>query len=1216
MLFALMLIFSSCSNKKNTSFSRFYHSVNTRYNAHFNANEAYKESMKQKERSQEESENLSQILHVYPMILDSSDLKYQGTFTTTIDKTTKAIKLHSIKTKPPRDPNKRRDEKYQQWIKQQEFNPFLINTWMLLAKAEFEEGNYLRAITTFMYISKIYSTDKKIVSESKLWIARSYSEMGWMYEAENVLRKMEQNDEIHHQLLGMYASVKANIYVHNKNYESAIPYLEEAIRKEKGFQKRRNRFLLGQLYESLGENQKAYTAYGKVKGYNSPYHYSFNAQLRQLEISGQPSSKLISSLKKMAKGTKNEEYLDQVYTAMGNVYLNQLDTLEAIKHFELGIKKSKRNGYDQALAQIRVGGLYFDRQEYVKAQPHYSEALPQLKKADEYYSLVSLRSEVLDQLVMHAKVVNEQDSLLNVANMPEFERTAYIEKHIEEVKKEEAKRKKEEALDRLEEQRGFNDNESLGWDDLESNVPRIVPTNTGFGQQKDDGSDFYFYNTQAVEQGKITFQKRWGRRPLEDNWRRKSKETSSPFGDDEEELLAEEKEKTEEETEGLGDKQTEGKKEEVTDKYSVEYYLQQLPLTDEAKVEAGKLVEKGLFNMGLIYKNLLEDKQLAIATFEENLTRFPDTPNKEEIYYQLFLIYLQLDNLELMANYRNKIIEEFPKGKYTTPLSDANYAWNFKYMSKQQEEVYQETYAAYMSGNVQKVRSNYEDIQTKFPFVDLMPKFVFLNALSYAQTKDAKSMEQNLTKLIKDYPKSDVIPLATNILKNIKDGKIILSDGSPISGMDWTMAYANDSIFEGEQTRVVEYITDLDKPHVLLLMFKPKSIDRNELLYEVADYNFSNYVIQTYDLKFDDDPILSSLEINGFKNFKAIQSYINKALSEGGLFENLDKDIIPVPISTNNYREMFPRLGLEEYMTFYGDSLSTATPQLLAYWGKDIDMELVADLSEDRKYEPEITQPIEKTEEIVVPEKEVAQEKEETVKETTNPVEEVNEKEVNLEELLTEEQLNILGNINQKTDDFVESINNLGSNPVEGLKNLFGNKNKFEENLTKEEKEELKREKKEAKERQKAVQKILKAKQDSIAKVEKFKLDSIQRAEKAVEDSIQNATKLAKQKLEFERKERDRIAKEEVAARKRQQQDKEQARKDQLKQREEQRKQQEKERDEKLRERERQRDEMVKQREQERKAKEKAAEELRKQKEKERQELMKQREQEVKNRRK
>lgn len=1156
--------------------------------------------MKSKETSQDADDNLSQILHIYPMILDSADLKYKGTFTTTIDKTTKAIKLHSIKTKPRRDPNKRNDPKYQAWVRQQEFNPFLINSWMLLGKAEFEEGNYLRAITTFLYISKIYAGDMRIVSESKLWVARSYSEMGWMYEAENVLRKMEQNNEIHHELLGMYASLKANVYVHNKNYESAIPYLEEAIKKESGSQKRRNKYLLAQLYQATGNNAKALQAYKNVRGYNAPYKYTLNSKLKEFEVSSMTEDRKIAGLEKMTKPQRNKEYLDQIYTALAGVYLHRLDTTNAIKNLALAINKSERNAYDKALAQIKLGGLYFDTQEYVKAQPHYSGALPQLKKSDENYPIVELRSEVLDQLVVHAKVVQEQDSLLNVANMPEWERTAYIEKHIEKLKRAEAEKKKQEELQRLEEGRkNVVEDEDFGWGSLAK-----ITSQPQLGQQNQQEAKFYFYNNTAVEQGKVSFKRKWGMRPLEDDWRRKNKKTSNPFADEDE--LAEETQ-DEQNTEQLAENENENSAE-STDIYSVEYYLQQLPLTDEEKVASGKLIENGLFNMGLVYKDLLEDRRLAVSTLLEDLSRFPDTPNREEIYYQLFLIYLQDNNMNLVADYRNRIIDEFPESKYTIPLRDENYAWNFTYMAKMQEELYQLTYDAYLRGDYRTIRKNYEEIQTKFPFVDLMSKFAFLNALSYAQTKDAKAMSTHLTKLITDYPQAEVTPLATDILKNIRDGKIILSDGAPIVGMDWSMAYSNDSIFEGEEARVIEYRADVDKPYVLLLMFQPKSIDRNELLYEVADYNFSNYVIQTYDLKFDEDAVLSALEIKGFKDFKTISSYINKAMEEDGLFEKMDSNILPVPMSTDNYRDIYPRLGMDEYMSFYTDSLSQITPQLMAYWGQEVDKQLLAEKEEEKqldakaeelKEEPKAIEPIEvkETEKIV------------ETKPEEDKAEKVNDKEVNLEDVLSKEQVQAIGNINQKADDLVESISNLGSNPVEGLKNIF-NRNKIEDNLTKEEKEELKQQQKNEKARQKEEKRLIKAREDSLARIEKIRIDSIAQVEKAIEDSIQMAIKQEKDQIAFEKNEKERLAKEAIEERKRQQNEKERERKEIVKERERQRKQQERERDEKLRERERERQKLMKQREQERKEKEKAAEELRKQRERERQELLKQREQE------
>lgn len=1198
-----LLISFSCSNRKNTAFSRFYHSVNTRYNVHFNANQAYKESLAAKEKSETENDNLAKMLYIYPEILDSTELKYKGSFTKTIDKTTKAIKQHSITTRPRRDPNRKVDKEYREWLNQKEFNSFLINSWMLLGKAEFQEGNYLRAITTFMHISKIYSTRKDIVCESTLWIARSYSEMGWFYEAERILRRMEQADEVLPEYSGMYANIKANLLIRTKEYAAAIPFLEEAISKEKSrAEKRRKQYLLGQLYRQMGEKRKAHDAFAQIKGMSTPYNYKINAKLRQLELSEMSDNERIKALLKFTKGAKNEDYKDVVYTSIGDVYLRSMDTLNAIKNYQEAVENSKKDGYDKALALIKLGGLFFAEKEYIQAQPCYSQALPLISKKDEYYPVVSLRSEVLDKLVVHAKVVQEQDSLLMVANMPEYERIAYIEQYIEKLKKEEEEKKKKEQLARLEALNNSSANAS--WDNLADGKFETAST---FAQKLEDAkSQFYFYNEGSVKDGKVAFQKEWGRRSLEDNWRRSNKQTSNPFGDDEDDDDTDDVLLNEDGTPKNPDEQAaatgsagEANKATASDIYSVDYYLQQLPLTEEAKEAANKLVEAALFNMGLIYKDLLEDNQLAISTFEEALIRNPETPNKEEIYYNLFLIYLRMGNEPLMAQYRDLIINEFPKSKYAVPLSDPSYAWNFTYMSKMQEQMYQAAYDAYLAGDVNTVRNIYKEIQTKFPFVDMMPKFAFLNSLSYAQTKDAPNMSKYLSQLIKEYPDADVTPLATNILKNIKDGKIILSDGLIVSNIDWKMVYANDSIFEGETAKQIAYQKDMDKPYSLLLMFKLEDIDRNELLYEVADYNFSNYVIQTFDLNFQEDQPLSILEIKGFKDFGAIRSYLNKGMDTDGLLTKIDRSILPIPISASNYADMYPRLGLESYMAFYSDSLAVETPKLLAYWGKGGDILLA-------EKEAEVQTPEEEKEEKVVtpmPKKEKVEEEEKTIPtDTGEKEEEPKGNEATLEDVLSKDQVQFIGAIDKKTDDIVEGINQLGSNPIEGLKTIFGKKDKFEENLTKEEKEELKLQEKIEKERLKELAKIEKMKADSIAQVEKLRLDSINNVLKLREDSISHAIQAEKDRVKAEQRQREQEIKDKERERVRQLKEKEDERKAKLKERDDRRKAQEEERKERLKQKERERQETLKLREAERKQKEKEAEERRKQQERDRKE--------------
>lgn len=1172
----LSLFLSSCSNKKNTAANRFYHSINTRYNIHYNAEIAYKEALEAKEKGRDD--NLSQMLYIFPQQSDSLSLNSsKGNFTTTIDKTTKAIKLHSIKTKPRKDPDRRNDAEYQAWLQQKEYTPFMDVVWLLLAKAEFQEENYLQAVTTFLYITKIYSSQPEIVAECQLWIARAYTEMGWMYEAGNILHKMELAGGAPDKHIGLYSLVKANYLVYNNEYEAAIPHIELAIKKSKDkHQKLRMKYLLGQLYAGLGNKLKAEKAFASVQGMTTPYKYTINAQLQQIQLDSSPGKgKALDRLTKMSKSEKNKEYLDQIYFITGNLYLEKSDTVHAIENYQKAIKESTRNGYDKAISQVKLGDIYFNQREFVLAQPCYSDALPQLSKAHTDYPRVALRAEVLDELVVHVKTVEEQDSLQHLAGLPEEERLAIINDKIEAIKKEEEnKSKKEETQKRIEERAG----NISSWGDIESSLSKPPTTVTAARPiQSGSGDSFYFYNTQAVAQGKIAFQQQWGTRKLEDDWRRRNK-VSSAFGDG---FIAETEGETNK-TDSLVADQPESKAPASNDIYSVDYYLQQLPLTPQAISQSNELIDNALFNMGMIYKDKLMNAGLAIDAFNTDVNRFPSTPNLEEIYYQLLLIYMQEGNDNMMSLYRSKLLSEFPNGRYATPLSQPDYVWNFKHMANLQDSLYNEAYEAYRKADIETVRRNYEAMRTKYPFTDLMPNFALLNALTYAQTRDAGGLMTNLTDLTENYPKADVTPLASEILNRVKAGRIILSDGSPITDFNWEKAYAGSDTTKTGERKALQYSDTLDVPYILLFMFKPKTIDRNDLLYQVADYNFSNYVIQTYDLSFDTDPPYDVLQVKGFESFAAIRSYLTKAFNENKLIKNIDPSIFIVPISAENYTTVMPRLGLEQYIEFFGEHYNELMPQLLSYWenGKysiETPPETVETAEAERTETEKAPEQVAQTN--VRPAKPVDRQPQPKEEKKYQPV---NDKEITADDILSKDQL-------EKVGEVVGSIENIMNNPVDGIKNLFG---KSKEKLTKEEKEALKEEEKLRKQREKELKAIEKNRTDSIKKAEKAKSDSIARSEKAAQDSIKEAQKAAEQQRKLEEQQKKDEAKAILKA-------KEDARK----QKEADRKERERLQKERLRQKEKERKDKEKAREKERKEKEKQAEEKRKQREKERNSL-------------
>ncbi|MFR9165692.1 MAG: tetratricopeptide repeat protein [Dysgonomonas sp.] len=1168
------LVLSSCSNQKNTKQTRLYHEINTRYNIYYNAEIAYNEALESKNKSY--TDNLSQTIYVYPYYPAEENQKISG-FETTIDKATKAIKLHSIQVKPERDPSKRRDIKYQEWLQQKEFNPFLKNVWLLMAKAEYQSLDYVRAISTFSYITRLFKTDPEVVAEANLWIAKAYTQMGWVYEADNIFHKIKLSGGVPDKLKDEFSEVYADYLVRNKQYSEAIPYLQQAINNAGGLQKIRLRYLLGQLYGETGEKNAAYKAFEDVQGLSTPYLYTLNSKIQQVNYiephDTQLKKKTLSSLKGMTGSSKNEEYLDQIYYSIGNIYMMDNDTAKTIENYKLAIEKSSRSGYDKGIVLVSLGDIYFQQRDFIKAQPLYPEALGILGKKYDRYKELSLRSEVLDELVVYAEAVYLQDSLQTLAKMPEDQRLEAINKIIEDVRKKEKEEQQKQAEADWKEQNP----------DEKPNMVN-VPSNPKFGATK---RTFYFYNAQTVNQGKATFKSRWGSRKLEDNWRRKDK-TSTTFGgfDDLDPQAGNDTIPYVTET----DLPPTEEEEKANDKYSPEYYLKQLPLTGAAMQESNNIIEDAYYNMGMIYKNKLEDLLLAIEGFDKLLNRFPNSKSKEEVYYQLFLIYSQLGNKNMAEIYRVKLMNEFPQGDYAITLSDPNYEWNLRNLERLENELYDNTYDAYLASNVNLVRTNYSTVQDKYPLSKLAPKFMFLDALTYAQTNEPKDFRDKLKGLIEKYPDAEVTPLASEMLKGLLSGRT-LGSGGPMRGMIWNIQFAGEDLANIDTTLV--FVDKPENKYRVLLVFDPKKIDRNELIYNVADYNFSRFVVQTFDLSFSEIPPFEILQVQGLESFRNVVEYTNKAFQDSSLIEKLDPSIIMVPISDENYTTLMRGKSLADYFTFFTEHYKDQMPELVSYWEKQMNPEEKEETVKEKETPTEQVKEEKKEQEVPIK----TQDKKDTEKIPVLPEKEEKEKtdeqqpktDEGLETIISDEDVNKAVNT---VKDINTTINEVMDNPVDGIKNIIENiKNKPK--LTKEEKETLKEEQKRQKEIEKEKKQREKEVQDSIRDAEKARQDSIKQAEKEAremekeaERAKEDARKAAIQAKEDARKQREQELKDKEKAQKERMKQREQERKERLKQREQEQK-------EKLEQREKEREAKRKQREQELKEKERQAKERR-----------------------
>ena len=593
---------------------------------------------------------------------------------------------------------------------------------------------------------------------------------------------------------------------------------------------------------------------------------------------------------------------------------------------------------DKAICQIRLGDIYFTQKDFINAQPCFSGALAGIQKEYKEYERVSRLSAVLDELVVYVEAVQLQDSLQVLAKMPEIELYALIDKMIEDLKKRE-----EEEANAAERERYLAEQGSFGGVNQRpgmGGVPAMLPVGGSEGS-------FYFYNSVTVAQGKTQFQTTWGKRTLEDNWRRRNKVMSmlDPLGG--EVALTDSLELDEfgmpvypvDSLQLLMDSL-------ASDPKSREYYLQQIPFSEDDLDASNVIIADGLFNMGMLYKDKLEDMPLSIEAFEELERRFPDNKYRMDYYYHSFLMALRYKDALSGEKYKSKLISAFPESDYAIAIADPNYEYNIRMMNSVQDSIYQVTYNLYLAGDTSAVRRNYEQFSSTYPLSVLIPKFMFLNALTYVQAGDAEGFKEALSLLVEKYPTADVTELANEMLKGLLRGRELVA--GDFKGMSWNLRFGlsrDGTLSEADSARV--FTDEPVSPHQMILIYQTGSVDRNQLLYAVAAFNFANFDIKTFDMAFEEIASVTIMTITGFNHIDEILDYVQMIYGPNGYAISFDRAVSFIPISDMNAYTLLHGKTLEEYMAFFIEHYGEKAAGLIARWRIQMDDDDILGEAED-----------------------------------------------------------------------------------------------------------------------------------------------------------------------------------------------------------------------------------------------------------------------------
>ena len=858
-----LLIITSCKTNKNTVLHRGFHNLTARFNGYYYATESIKEGEFKIRTSYKY--DYDRLLPVF-LVPDKETAKATfPEFDKAIKKSSTCIQRHTIK-----------DKKTGAEITTA--GNWIDNNWNVIGISNFYKRDFFSGIETFEYVINSYKSKDRY--KAMIWLARSYNELGSPTQAEPIIGLLKDDKKISKYAKKELPAVQADYYIKRGMYSEAEQALLRAIKlKPKRQDRARYAFIVAQLYEEQNNNKKAREYYQKTIAAKPSYDLLFHARLknaRLVDLKNGTPDKLIKELQKMTRDFKNQEYLDQIYYTLGEIYEKNKNEELAILNYKLSIKNSTQNPKQKALSYLKLGEIAFEQTNYTSSEAYYDSTMISLPKEYKDYDNIAKRKETLATLVSYIKIIQREDSLQRIAKMSEADRNNFIAKLIKKEEQEEERKKEE-----LELIKSQNENPN--------NVTKV--NNALPDLNNGAKGDWYFYNPTTIAFGLGDFSKKWGNRKLEDNWRRSQKTITI-------------EDAPQEKDDDVVDAKTKSKG--SSSKKSPETYLANLPLSDSLIIKSNKKIIDAYYNLASTYKDDLNNNKKSIATFEELNNRFADNKYKASVYYQLYRIYTSVRNQAKADEYKNKLINEFPKSEYAQIIKNPNYAAEKSTQKGEVELYYTETYNTYSDQKYSDAYQRAVESETKFGKNDYSARFAFIKALSMGNLKGADSLEASLKQLKALYPKDPTSSKAQEILD------VLYANKHPIE------TNTTSSVVNQKDT----FSLDLTSTHFVIAVSGKDPSIVNTFKSSVADFNTTFYSAQTIDITtslFGENNQLTI--IKSFKDAEAATLYMDNLKNDKTVFKGALKPELfqMVVISADNMPRFFKKKQLSYYEPFYND---------------------------------------------------------------------------------------------------------------------------------------------------------------------------------------------------------------------------------------------------------------------------------------------------------
>lgn len=856
-LLLVVLLGVGCSQEKDAFLNRTFHRLTTRDNGWFNANEKLKEVVAGMEDAH--VDNYDEVLPLFIYGTEAQAKTAIPELEKCIDKCSVVIERHSMN------------------IGGKERNTWIDDAWFVIAKSNFYKKNHYEAERGFTYVSRRFKGENRHL-ESLVWLARTAILLEQFGKAQSAL------DEIDNQKVlpkrfdhGELEAVKAELALKRGKVDDAIVHLEAAIPNARTKKERvRWAFVLAQLYQMKGLEEKSIKQFDAVARMSPPYEMAFHTQIFQaLAFSKGNSKEIRKKLNRMLRDDKHIDHFDMLHYALADLDLKERKDSSAIAHLMTSARVSTTDTRQKAKTFLKLADLYFEDRIYASAQRYYDSTQTILSEEHVRHDEVSTRARVLGELVEQLAIIEREDSLQALAQLDEKDLDKKIRSIIRAREQAEAERLQAEELARAA---------------AEANPDAGKPQPPAGGVTR---GAWYFYDPQQIGRGLSSFRKKWGNRPLEDDWRRKDK-SGSALAD-----LPEEKEEAEEK-EAAEKKEAEWK--------DPAFHTKDIPKDDVALEASNARICAALYTSGMIYKEQLKDADNAIESFEVLNGRFEECRYTPESFYQLYRIYLEKEQTTNYfapdglgsAYYAGVIQERWPDSEFARLVRDPNILQADDARRKEEETAYKEVYDRYRQHMYSSVIVSCDGVIENEPRNHFLPKYHLLRALALGGLRDHAGFRAALNEVKTKFAGTDEERAATEML----------------AALDRTAGSAPPP--PPKQGAAGVYATD-PGPHFFALIIPNEGSDLNSVKTRISAFNQQYYPSTPVEITSSFlDPQHQVVLISGFTTKDMAMQYHNLFTGGSEQLAGINDQGYPAfPITTANYTQLYKSKDVEGYTSFF-----------------------------------------------------------------------------------------------------------------------------------------------------------------------------------------------------------------------------------------------------------------------------------------------------------